>query len=328
MAVAALLLSSLPSLLATDTALLTGGFNGLEGARDGCELLSSSCSLPSLPWSAATNRSGRSDHVTLLTEDGLVLACGGEAADGTDDLSCASLDLTTGPAELQAWQPHSTLDVERIMATAVVLPGLGAFIPGGFKQVSTSFLPAGGSAWEAGPVLPGPPVGEPGSPVYYGICSVLLSATEFLVIGGGAEGVLGGTRVAQYDAARGDFQSWPSLYTQRWGHACARLGDTVVVAGGVSVAFTIMDSTTLLDLATGEERQGGRMASPRTWFGMVAAEGALVVFGGTAGLDPLDSVEQWDEGVEEWVGREDRMATAMYSFAAIPATVEEFCRTA
>jgi hypothetical protein len=151
----------------------------------------------------------------MLTEDGLVLVCGGEAADGTDDLSCASLDLMSGPAAQQAWLPHSTLDVERIMATAVVLPGLGAFIPGGFKQLSTSFLPLGSREWEAGPVLPGAPVGEPDSPVYYGICSVLLSDTQFLVIGAGAVGLLGGTRVAQYDSARGDFESWPSLITER-----------------------------------------------------------------------------------------------------------------
>ena len=207
MAALVLLLTSLPFLLATDTALLTGGG---PVARDGCELLSSSCRLPSLPWSAATNRSGRMDHVTLATEDGLVLACGGEAADGTDDLSCVSLDLKAGPAAEQAWTPHSTLDVSRDKATAIVLPGHGAFILGGFKEVTSSFLPLGGTAWEVGPVLPAARDSS-----YYGICSVLLTDTEFLLIGGHAEGLFGGAQVAQYDAARGDFISWPHLYTDR-----------------------------------------------------------------------------------------------------------------
>ena len=52
---------------------------------------------------------------------------------------------------------------------------------------------------------------------YYGVCSVHLDDTEqqFLIIGGDAGGLLGGTRVAEYDPARGDFEEWDSLYTDR-----------------------------------------------------------------------------------------------------------------
>lgn len=50
------------------------------------------------------------------------------------------------------------------------------------------------------------------------MCSVHVSEDEqqFLLIGGNADGLLGGTRVAQYDPARGDFEKWDSLYTERW----------------------------------------------------------------------------------------------------------------
>ena len=50
------------------------------------------------------------------------------------------------------------------------------------------------------------------------VCSVHVSEDEqqFLLIGGNADGLLGGTRVAQYDPARGDFEKWDSLYTERW----------------------------------------------------------------------------------------------------------------
>ena len=50
------------------------------------------------------------------------------------------------------------------------------------------------------------------------VCSVHISEDEqqFLLIGGNADGLLGGTRVAQYDPARGDFEKWDSLYTERW----------------------------------------------------------------------------------------------------------------
>ena len=100
-----LLLLLVPLVATQETVLLTGGFNGFEGTRDGCELLDSSCFIPALAWSPTTNSSGRSDHVTVRTEDGLLLTCGGEAPDGTDDLSCFSLDLALG-----SWVPHSMLD--------------------------------------------------------------------------------------------------------------------------------------------------------------------------------------------------------------------------
>ena len=65
-----------------------------KGGRDGCELLNQACLIPSLPVvsngtdTGGSNRADREDHITHVTEDGLVLACGGEAGDGTDDLSC------------------------------------------------------------------------------------------------------------------------------------------------------------------------------------------------------------------------------------------------
>merc|ERR1712004_423124 len=178
-------------------------------------------------------------------------------------------DMSEGPVSLQSWQLHSVLDVERIMATGINVAGLGSFILGGFKQLSSSFLPLG---------------------------------------------------------ATGDFEKWDSLYTERWGHACARIGDTVVVAGGVSPFFTIMDSTTLLDLSTREQRDGGAMSSPRTWFGMARVNGKVLAFGGTAGVDPLDSIEEWDSGSESWLPLEnEKMATAMHGFASMHVKQDDFC---
>jgi len=325
-----LLLLCLRASSAEETALLTGGFNGLEGARDGCSLLDlnpPSCSVPDLPWSAGTNRSGRSDLVTFATEDGLVLTCGGESATGEDDLSCVSLDLTASLATEQAWVHHSMLDVDRVMATAVTLPGRGSYILGGFKRITSSFLPLGSAEWEEGPTLPG--VDNPDELSYYGMCSVLLSDTQFLAIGGNAEGFLGGTRVAEFDGDRGTLESWPSLVTERWGHACAKVGDTVVVAAGVSQFFTILDSTTVLDLTTGEEREGGRMSHPRAWLGMATVEGTVLGFGGNGGFlkgqDTWDTIEEWDMVAEEWTNREERMATDMHGFAAITVQKEDFC---
>merc|ERR1739838_593359 len=113
--------------LAQETALITGGFNGFEGAREGCELLNSACAVPSFPVvsneTGGTNRAGRSDHITHITEG--------------------------------SWVLHSILPVPRLKSTSVALPGIGLFILGGFKQLSSDLLLVGANEWQAGPTLPG-----------------------------------------------------------------------------------------------------------------------------------------------------------------------------
>ena len=176
--------------LAQQTAVLTGGFNGYEGSRAGCELLNRACTVPAL--TAVSNSTGgsgrpdREDHITAITEDGVLLACGGEAGEGTDDLSCVGLDVAAA-----TWSFHSVLSWPRLKATDVTVPGVGLFVIGGFKQLTTELLPVGGDTWQSGPTLPGTEETD-----YYGICSVLLSSnTEFMVIGGNGDGIFGATRV-------------------------------------------------------------------------------------------------------------------------------------
>ena len=152
--------------------------------------MNQACSVPALTvvsnTTGGSGRADREDHITAVTEDGVVLSCGGEAGDGTDDISCIALDVTAS-----TWSFHSVLTGPRIKATAVGVPGVGLYVIGGFKQLSTELLPLGGDTWQPGPTLPG----SEETTSYYGICSVLLSTTEFMVIGGDGEGVFGGTRV-------------------------------------------------------------------------------------------------------------------------------------
>jgi len=303
-----------PACLAQETALITGGFNGYESARDGCELLNSGCALPSFPvvseTDGGTGRSGRSDHVTDVTEDGVVLACGGEAADGTDDYSCLSLDVEAG-----VWLPHSILNAKREKASSVALPGIGLFILGGMKELSSDFLPVGGTEWEVGPTLPGTLEDN----VYYGFCSFVLSPTEFMMIGG-ETGFLAGNLVQVYSAETGEWDRWDDLSISRWGHSCTRLGDLVVVAGGVSpLPFSILASATILDLNTREHREIGDMMGPRAWFGMATIDGKVLAFGGMSPLkDSYENILELDMETEEWVEREEIMGTGhgISSFAS------------
>jgi len=322
MALLALLLLASTS-LAQETALITGGFNGFEGAREGCELLNSGCAVPSFPVvsneTGGTNRAGRSDHITHITEDGLILSCGGEAADGTDDFSCLSLDVAEG-----SWVLHSILPVPRLKSTSVALPGIGLFILGGFKQLSSDLLLVGANEWEAGPTLPG----TMDTVSYYGICSIVLTPTEFMVIGGDGHSILGGTRVQAYSAETGEWEEWEDLNVDRWGHACTRLGDQVIVAGGVSPLFQIMSSTTVLDLNTREQREIGDMKGPRAWFGMATINGKVLAFGGMSPLkDSYSNILELDMETEEWVEREDTMATAngISSLASVVVQQSQIC---
>ena len=305
--------------LAQETALLTGGFNGYEGGREGCELLNSACPVPSFPVNVPGTGSGREDHITDITEDGLILSCGGESGDGTDHLSCIYMDVATG-----AWVTHSILNAVRLMATSVALPGIGLFIIGGFKELSTELLPVGATEWEMGPTLPG----TLDTVSYYGICSVMLTPMEFMVIGGESEGILGGTLVQTYSAETGEWASWEDLSVSRWGHSCTRLGDQVIVAGGVSPLFTILDSATVLDLNTREERQVGKLLGARAWFGMATIDGKALAFGGMSPLrDQYRNILELDMETEEWVERENTMETArgISSFASVVVEQSIIC---
>jgi hypothetical protein len=313
----------LPACLAQETALITGGFNGYEGAREGCELLNSACPLPSFPVvsnsTGGTGRAGRSDHVTDITEDGVILACGGESADGTDDLSCLALDAAAGE-----WVLHSVLSYPRVKASSVALPGIGLFILGGFKQLSSELLPVGATEWEAGPTLPGTLEDN----VYYGFCSFPLSPTEFMVIGG-ETGFIAGNLVQVYSAQTGEWERWEDLTISRWGHSCAKLGDLVVVAGGVSpMPFNILASATVLDLNTREHWEVGDMMGPRAWFGMATIDGKVLAFGGMSPLkDSYDNILELDMETEEWVVREDTVGTGygVSSFASVLVQQDMVC---
>ena len=94
----------------------------------------------------------------------------------------------------------------RIKATSIALPEVGLYIIGGFKQLTTELLPLGADNWIPGPVLPGDDETS-----YYGICSVLVTPTKFMVIGGDGEGMFGGTRIQVINSKKDFFcfdMSW------------------------------------------------------------------------------------------------------------------------
>ena len=126
----------------------------------------------------------------------------------------------------------------------------------------------------------------------------------------------------------GQWSQWEDLRTSRWGHACSRVDDIAVIAGGVSTVFSIMSSTTILDLKTGEEREAGELMGARAWFGMATLDGKVLAYGGMSPLrDQYSNILQLDRETEQWVELEDKLQTArgISSFATAVVFQDDIC---
>ena len=71
-----------------------------------------------------------------------------------------------------------------------------------------------------------------------------------------------------YNTADNSWTAWQNLTEARYGHGCARLGDNIIVAGGHH-NWGRLDSTEIIDIATGVVRSGGPLSKPRQDFIMV-----------------------------------------------------------
>ena len=276
-----LVLVLLPSTLATSILLTGGGLTDSGPLLSSTEVVDSPCTSPSLPFPRAA-------HTTSLTTDGLLLTCGGRGEEAQDLLSCLVMDTSSS-----SWLPHSTLPIPRTASTAVSLP-TGLLLLGGWGGAgSSSLLPTGATSWEAGP---------PGAPMQVAYtCAVTLDHGGFLVLGG-----LGAPEQVEEYTSSSSWHSWPPLHQERWGHACARLGDLVVLAGGWDRDGAVLASTTILALSSGAQRPGGDLATPRAALAMIAMGGRLFALGGLVGdarssSNPaVGSYEVWEEEEEEW----------------------------
>jgi len=293
-----LLSMCISNLYAQETALLVGGYNAAEDARDTAELLNSACSIPSLLVSEGTGRSGRAGNVVFFTGDNLILTCGGSSENATDDLSC------------QSWSSCCS--------------DYGSYILGGFNHNTSSFLPTGSSEWIEGPTLSG----DDNVVTFSFVCGVVISHSRLMVIGG-VFGDFVGTRVQTYDADTDEMENWPALAVLRWGHACAKIGDKVIIAGGLDQFFTISTSTTVLDLVTRESSEAGDMLVQRAFFGMANIDGSIFLFGGRGiGMRKFDSkgsLEVWNEEEEMWYPTDESMPTVMNGFGMLIVNVTDVC---
>jgi len=298
LAVLSSLVLSLASVTAQDeqVIIVTGGWNGFDVLNSTEVVGNTACMLPDLP-------ENRELHSTAFTADGLLLTIGG------DVLSVLVMDFAS-----QTWNSHSYLDTDRNLASAVTMPD-GIYLLGGSEgenqKDTSSFLPTGSSQWETGPSLPS---------ALDSSCVVQTSDSSFVMIGGKPDS----KQVAEYNTATGEWNSWPSLSHGRSAHACAKLGDKIVFAGGLDEEGYYLASTGIIDI-TGDrmERPGGDLSVERIFFGMFAMGDQIVALGGEYGADYWDTIEEWDDGMEQWVGSNDKleMGRTYFGSTLAPASV-------
>ena len=130
----------------------------------------------------------------------------------------------------------------------------------------------------------------------------------------------------------GEWELWSDLSQNIWGHACTRLDNKVVIAGGVNLAFSIIPTTVILDLETREERQVGDLVGARAWFGMATIDARVLAFGG---MDPLkhqnrdsySDIQELDQDTWEWRRLEEGLAETrgISSLGSAVVMVDQVC---
>ena len=180
------------------------------------------CQPPELPLS-------RSAHVSFKTESGIIATCGG-SNDNTQFTTCVVLASSPTSNTLE-WVSHKSVpdmpDFREVPASVVMCDGV--YVLGGQSSGNSSFRLNNG-VWNQGPTLPGN---------FLAPCSVKISQTSFLLIGGGFSRPES-QQVQEYDIGSKIWQpvnSWPNLTQGRRYHSCSKIGDNVVVAGGMIMVW-------------------------------------------------------------------------------------------
>ena len=237
---------------------------------------------------------------SLVQQNGTLLLCGG----AVPQMHCTGnriLDRGT-------WKKHSTLNEERVGASAVTVNST-VFLFGGNKY-SYEYLEKDSNVWKVGKnnIL-----GNRINPT-----AIAVSNQEIYLIGGQSPGgSMRDTPIISFNVNDHTFKELPiKLNVPRYGAGCAFLPGTtnkVIITGGKS-EFSVEKSTEILDLEDGSIICGNSMNIPRAFHGIgvitINDEDKLAVFGGQISLVDLDdyndidfdtnSVECYNSNTNKW----------------------------
>jgi len=272
------------------------------------EGVNTSCEFP-LPL-------GRDRHISVTTNDGKTLVCGGRTRtpstwhSRTYGRTCLQFDYQT-----KSWQNHSLLAQRRADATAVVL-SKGVYVLGGVGvHNATEFLATGSTEWTQGPVIPGT------SYFGRGLCTAKLSDTEFVI--------LGISEPIVYNELTGNWTKWPRKYEANsvYAASCVGLGDKVLLAGGKLDYFSrqLTNRTVLYDTKTGLSREVGSLKYPRLAAAMALYRGKPIILGGWDGSEYRSDGEVWNVDTETWEETDIHLNIARSRFSLVNMAEEIEC---
>ncbi|HYO59554.1 Kelch repeat-containing protein [Archangium sp.] len=196
-----------------------------------------------------------------------------------------------GEPPLPAWEPTGSMALDRMLHTAMLLPGGKVLVVGGFNQTAELYDPATGTWAPTSSALT--------SRRYH--TATLLPGGRVLLAGG--EGAESDTTAELYDPATSTWAPTGSMVTLRSSHAAALLpSGKVLVMGGVDDAGSTLSSAELYDPATGTWTLTGFMATARSHHTATLLPGGkvLVAGGGNSASSSLDSAEVYDPATGTW----------------------------
>ena len=258
-------------------------------------------SIPDLP----NARWGLSAFVLPDSSD--ILVCGGfgKHHKSSHAHTCDQYNSTTG------WDADKVdLKHPRVHASSVVMESGDIYLMGGeYSLITTEVLKRGAAVWADGLTLK------------YGIsgaCAVTTDSHSFVVIGGDWNH----KKISVYSTLTSNWtKDWTSLDEGRKGHACARIGKEVVIAGGYSFDLNqYVGHTDILDITTGVVTDHIMMTYARAFFSMQVVHGGILAIGGRTNndSDPFTATaEKWIPGKSVWEVSEIQMDTKRSAFASV-----------
>ena len=312
--------------------IIVGGFDGFNELKN-AEFIppiagaSKKCSLPSLP-------TGISLQPSLIQTSNEILLCG-ETKDVKPYPLCplskrlCSLRLSESMASSEhkclelknnQWKEHSLLKHQRGWSSAVSMPE-GVYIFGGWGKSKTNWewLPSGTNQWKSGNI------GIPGG--FSSGCAIQINDNDILLIGGD------GTRkrVLKFNTTAQEFTSLGDVLIQgRYHHACTRMEDKIVIAGGYG-SGNYLKSTEIINIHDlTASHPAGNLVQKRGRHGLtvvyVDRKPTILAVGGSDGQHSfLDSIEMWNATTDTWTMTSMNLTEPKSSFGIIALPTRSVC---
>ena len=208
---------------------------------------------------------------------------------------------------------------------------IGVFIFGGdghagLDDKTSDFLLKNSKTWVEGPKIP---VG-----IRRGCGVDLPEAEEVFLIGGYHDNEKSIIKYNYREWSR-EWSNVTKLSFRRTGHACTRLGNEVIIAGGIDNLGNTIDSTEIINLVTLDIKIVGALKVPRSYFGLATFNDGkqfrILAFGGydsneNSGLQFLSSVEEWNMEEQTWQVLQDvSLKEGKSGFGYYEVSVDKLC---